>query len=93
VAMTRVAGEKRGELLVYTLSTCGWCRRVKRFLDELGVEYCYVEVDNEKGAERETTSRELKKWNPRLSFPTIVINGEQCIIGFKEDEIRKALNL
>jgi glutaredoxin-like protein NrdH len=93
VAVTRVAGEKKGELLVYTLSTCGWCRKVKRFLDELGVEYCYVEVDNEKGEERETTSRELKKWNPRLSFPTIVINGEQCIIGFKEDEIRKALNL
>jgi hypothetical protein len=34
---------------------------------------------------------ELKKWNPKCSFPTIVINDKKCIVGFKEDEIKEAL--
>jgi hypothetical protein len=35
--------------------------------------------------------REVEKWNPRLSFPTIVIDGSKVIIGFREEEIRKAV--
>ena len=34
---------------------------------------------------------ELKKWNPRCSFPTIVINDSKCIVGFKEDDIKEAV--
>jgi arsenate reductase-like glutaredoxin family protein len=30
-------------------------------------------------------------WNPAASFPTIVIDNQRSIVGFKEDEIREAL--
>ncbi len=33
-----------------------------------------------------------QKYNPHRSFPTLVINNEKCIVGFKEDEIREALD-
>jgi glutaredoxin-like protein NrdH len=36
---------------------------------------------------------EVKKYNPRLTFPTIIIDGDRVIIGFQEDEIKKALEL
>jgi glutaredoxin-like protein NrdH len=35
----------------------------------------------------------VEKWNPDLSFPTLVINDSKCIIGFKEDAIKAALKL
>jgi hypothetical protein len=37
--------------------------------------------------------RQLEKWNPRRSFPTVVINEEKCIVGYKEDDIKEALGL
>jgi len=44
------------------------------------------------GAERAAVLEEVKKVNPRCSFPTIMI-GDTVIVGFKEGEIRKALGL
>ena len=62
-------------------------------LDNLGIEYHYIDVDKEEGDEREIAKNELKNWNPDLTFPTVVINNEKCIIGFKEEEIKKVLGL
>jgi len=88
-----VEGENKGKILLYALSTCGWCRKTKELLNELGVKYSYTFVDLLQGSDREDTIDDIKKWNPKCSFPTIVINDKKCIVGFKEDEIREALNL
>ena len=36
---------------------------------------------------------EVRKYNPRLTFPTIIVNGERIIIGFQDREIKEALGL
>ena len=79
------------KVVLYALSTCGWCARTKQLLTDLGVEFSYVYVDLLTGDEQGTVVREVEKWNPRLSFPTIVIDGSKVIIGFREEEIRKAV--
>ena len=91
--MTRikVEGSHKGDILLFALSTCVWCGKTRKLLDELGVEYTYEYVDLLEGAQREAAVKELKKWNPASSFPTMIINGEKCIVGFKEEEIRQAL--
>ena len=38
------------------------------------------------------TIEDVKKHNPRCTFPTIIIDSE-VIVGFKEAEIKKALGL
>ena len=86
-----IEGENKGKIMLYALSTCGWCRRTREFLDELGVEYDFIYVDKLFGEERNKIMDEVKKWNPRCSFPTVVIN-DRGIAGFKEDEIREALD-
>ncbi len=88
-----VVGKNKGKIMLFALSTCVWCKRTKQFLNNLGVEYDYIFVDMLVGAEKEGTMKEMEKWNPRCSFPTLVINDEKCIVGFKEDEIREALGL
>ncbi len=91
MAIIHVDGKKKGDIMLYTLSTCGWCKKTKALLKELGVEYHYVDVDLLKHEEQHTVVEEIMKFNPDSNFPTMVINGKKCIIGFKEDEIREAL--
>ncbi len=33
-----VPGKNEGKFMLYALSTCGWCRKTKSFLDKLGRE-------------------------------------------------------
>jgi glutaredoxin-like protein NrdH len=86
-----VPGKNVGTIMLYALSTCGWCKKTKELLNNIGIEYNYIFVDLVQDKERETVIRELEKWNPNRSFPTLVINNDKCIIGFQEDEIRKAV--
>jgi len=90
VEKKHVEGMKKGEILLYVLSTCIWCKKTKSLLNELGVEYDFIEVDLiEDLDEKKGVQKEIKKWNPELSFPTIVINEKDCIRGFEEDKIRE----
>ncbi len=89
--VNHVEGEDRGHVVLYALSTCAWCKKTKNLLKELGTEYYYLDVDLLTGEEREKTVDELKKWNPRCSFPTLVINDDTCIVGYDEHRIREVL--
>jgi glutaredoxin-like protein NrdH len=91
MAINHVSGKEKGKVMLYTLSTCVWCRKTKALLNELGVAYDYTDVDLLAGKERDTTVETITKYNPARSFPTMVINGSKGIVGFKEDEIREAL--
>jgi glutaredoxin len=88
-----VKGDNKGKIMLYALSTCAWCKKTKEFLDDLGVEYHFIYVDHLVGNDKEKTEQEIIKWNPRRSFPTLVINDKECIIGFKEEKIKEALGL
>jgi glutaredoxin len=77
---------------IYTLSTCSHCKATKKFLNDCAVEYEFTDVDLLEGEERRAILEDVKKWNPRCSFPTIII-GDKVIVGHREDEIREALGL
>ena len=85
-----VKGKNKGEVMLYALSTCGWCKKTKRLLNELGIEYHYVDIDLVTGEQQENVLDEVKGWNPRGTFPTLVINDE-CIVGYKEEKIKEVL--
>jgi len=87
----QVEGRKAGKLMLYAISTCPWCRKTKALLNELGVEYSYIDVDLVPEEEEDKIRREVERWNDRLSFPTLVIDDEEVIIGFQEERIRQAL--
>ena len=93
MAVEHVAGENKGKIMLYALSTCVWCKKTKNLLDKLGLEYSYIYMDLIEGKEKENVLKDLEKWNPRYSYPTIVFNDKTSIVGFKEDEIKKAVGL
>lgn len=87
-----VEGEKKGKLMLYAVSTCVWCKKTKKLLENLNVDYRYVDVDLLSEEDKEKAEEEVKKWNPLCSFPTLVINDEECVVGFDEEEIRSKIN-
>ena len=87
-----VKGVNKGDIKLYALSTCGWCGKTKDLLNYLGVEFNYIYVDLLEGDPRQQAIEVVKKFNKNCSFPTIVINNEKAIVGFKENEITEALS-
>ncbi|MBN1105147.1 MAG: glutaredoxin family protein [Deltaproteobacteria bacterium] len=77
---------------MYSLSTCGHCKATKKFLNDCSIQYEFTDVDLLTGDERTAVLEDVKKWNPRCSFPTIII-GDKVIVGFKEIEIKEALGI
>lgn len=77
---------------LYTLTTCSHCKSTKRLLDDCTVQYDVVDVDLLEGEERKAILEDIRKLNPRCSFPTIMI-GEKVIVGYKEQEIKEALGI
>lgn len=89
--MTRVEGENRGKVILYALSTCVWCKKTKRLLNQLGVDYYFIDVDLLGKKEKDKVIEEVKKYNPVATFPTMVIDDDKVIRGYKPEEIRKEL--
>lgn len=92
-AIRKVDGNKKDRKVdLYALSTCGWCKKTKRLLGDLDIEYRCIDFDLLSEEEKKDIKEQLKEYNPAISFPTIVIdNGDEVIVGFKKDEIKGVL--
>jgi glutaredoxin len=83
---------KKHHVKIYTLSTCGWCKKTKELLRTLDVEYEYIDVDTLTGDDISQVHEEVKKYNPYRTYPTIVIDrGKHIILGFNDKEIKEKL--
>lgn len=81
--------EKPGVTL-YALHHCNHCKKAKAHLADRDVNLKTIYVDMLSGSERNDTLRHLRRINPSVTFPTIVIAGE-VIVGFKPGDIDSAL--
>ena len=84
-------GERKKKVRLYSLSTCPTCKKVKKFLDDHGIQYEFTEVDLLDSGEQWLTSKEIKKYNPAATYPTLVV--EEVILGLDEEGIKKALEI
>lgn len=79
------------DLVLFALSTCGWCRKAREFLDTNDVAYRYVYVDQLEGDERDEVVGVIKGYNPRMGFPTLVIDDGDVVLGYDEPSYREKL--
>jgi glutaredoxin-like protein NrdH len=86
-------GHSEHDVVFYGISTCVWCKRTRRFLEEQGIAFDYVYVDLLTGQEREEVVAQVRRWNPKASFPTIVVDDSRCVIGYRPEEIKEVLGL
>jgi len=74
--------------IVYIITTCPRCRRVKEYLDQIGIDYDVVAVDLLTRDERSAIVEKYRKYHPVVSFPIIEV-GETILIGTNPDEVRQ----
>ena len=77
-------------ITVYTLATCPHCNHAKDYLDAHNISYDTVSVDFLSGDDLTRVMDTLRRLNPEVTFPTIVI-GETVIVGFRPEAIEAAL--
>lgn len=80
------------KIKVYALSTCPYCKRTKRFLDEHKVPYEHTDVDLLDDDEQEVVLSEIERLTGKRAFPVVLIEAD-VIVGHDEERLRKALGL
>lgn len=91
---TQAGGGANGHAVVmYGLTTCGWCKKMRTFLEEQNVDFDLIYVDDLEGAAREEAIEEMRRWNPAVSFPTVVVDEEETIVGYRPDDVKEALGI
>ena len=90
---TAVEGQdKRHDVEVYALSTCGFCKRALAYLADKGMAHRYVHLDLVPLETKTRAKADLKeKFGEHISFPYVVIDGKITLIGFIEADWRKTL--
>ncbi len=83
--------EQKKKVRLYALSTCPTCKRLKQFLDDNNIKYELIEVDLLDSGEQWLTTKEVKRYNPEVTFPTLVV--EDVITEFNEQAIKNALGM
>lgn len=92
--ISKVAGtNNKHKVLVYALSTCVWCKMTKQYLKDNNVEYEYVDVDLCSEEEKNEIRRHIQDKGAPLGYPTVIIDDQKVITGFRKDLLKEALEL
>ena len=73
------------KVLLFSTSTCSWCRRAKRYLKERRVPFKEINIERDANAARDIVRRTGQR-----GVPVIRING-RWIVGFDKEQIDKEL--
>ncbi len=91
MAINHIKGRNAGHVMLYALSTCPWCIKVKKLLHDMNIEYSFVDIDLSSGEELEKAMKAVDRWNPQRGLPLLVIDDSESVIGFNEAKIRERL--
>jgi glutaredoxin len=77
---------------LYTLSTCPWCRKAKKFFTDREVPFDFVDVDLVEGTEKDAVVDTVYRLSGGLQYPVVVI-GETVIAGYNPDKYSDVLGI
>ncbi len=77
----------------FGLSTCGWCKKTREFLEDNDVSFRLIYVDLVPRGDRDSVLEELSKWNPNRNFPTVVVDDSKVVVGYQVDSLKTELGL
>ena len=73
------------KVLVFSTSTCSWCRRAKRYFKESRVPFKEINIERDRDA-----AGEIVRKTGQTGVPVIKI-GNKWIVGFDREKIDKEL--
>lgn len=82
------------DVIVYSLSTCAFCRRAIEYLKSRNVKFRYVHLDQIDVDTKRTVKRELaERFDNIVVFPILVVDDQRAYSGFTESVWVRALDL
>lgn len=85
---------KNGEednIMIFTLSTCMWCTKCKRFLGEKNMKYRYIDIDKIDQKDKAIILNYLRTtYEERISYPLLVCESGH-VLGYDPNKYMKLL--
>jgi len=92
--LSKISGKKnQHKVVLYALSTCAWCKMTKHFLKNNGIEYEYIDVDLCEEEDKEKIRQQIQNKGGPLSYPTVIVDDNVLITGFRKDKLKEALGI
>jgi len=88
---TKVDGNNYGDIKLFALSTCGWCKKTKKFLEDNNIAFSYVYVDKLTGDDLNECLEVQKKYNKEEAYPMVAIDEDSCILGYNKAKLEKIM--
>jgi len=84
-------GDVVKKISVYTLSTCPWCHKTKKFFADLKIPFTYIDYDLADEATQRRILREVDAAGA-TGFPVVKIDDE-VIVGYQPERFSSALGV
>lgn len=93
INFTYEEGRRRpGEIKVYALSTCAFCKKALRYLRDNSICFSYVYVDELDPVVKDELKAWLRqKYHEETGFPFLVLDDSTVIVGFNEEKYNRHL--
>ncbi|HOV94281.1 MAG TPA: glutaredoxin family protein [Spirochaetales bacterium] len=76
---------------MYTLSTCPWCRKTKKFFTEKGIDFDYIDYDLADDETKDKIDRDMDAHHAH-AFPFVRI-GDDYVEGYRPEKYSELLGL
>lgn len=85
---------EKQDLALYALSTCAFCKKAIKFLQDHDIKFRYIYLDTINTMVKRTVKSELKTRYASLPvFPVLVIDDEEAVSGFSEEKWKEILDI
>jgi len=84
----------KSDIKIMVLTTCGFCHKGRTFLDDNDIKYSFVEVDKLDMAVKKKIKIDFsEKFDTRLVYPTLILNDDKFVTGFKKQQWAEELGI
>ena len=77
--------------IMYALTTCLHCKNTKKFLEENHYDVTVIHLDDYCDAQRAELMEKVRKYNPRGTFPVVLMPNGKVIVGFRKTLLEEAM--
>lgn len=72
------------KIFMYTLSTCPFCRKTKKYFRDRNIQFDFVDYDLADEKVQEKIAGEMLKYTDHIAFPFVKI-GETVVMGYNPE--------
>ncbi|WP_048830972.1 glutaredoxin family protein [Methanomethylovorans hollandica] len=78
------------KVMMYTLSTCPWCKKSKSFFAEKNIPFEFIDYDKASEEEKQKIREVCSTYGEGIAFPFVII-GDDAVVGYNPQKYMKLL--